>query len=500
MARSHKGARGKQRRAKPKRVFRQQVDAQVVDNLLRRFVELVKQGLELMLTQPTKWAEKVLRQHPELAYTASDIPVYVAWAAWTAYEVDWAAFCTLVLASPAWQAVLQVQTQADLDHLHSRFDNVQVRLVELAVHDGLKEGDKADTRPAGEKAAVQDEFTQYIGASQVLKLLKKQLGPLLKCLDAQDPRHPPHRPRTYRTRSFLLADVLRWMLHLGSTQELIRKLEQHAHLAGAVNFIPGEIPDKATFGRRRMEIPLDDLKAILNALVKVLSQMKVIDGRAWVIDLTRLPTNSSVSKEYPTSNGKSDPEAAFAGYSDNDGGLQFGYSLLFVVDFKTELPFAMLFTGGAAHDGPLAKPLLEQARQDHPDLAEHCSIVTGDASYDAVPIFQYILDRLLAIPVITKNPRNAADPHADLATDEFCLLRRPGPCHRALFGSRTAVERTNSRVKLNFNLRYHKQRGRNAVEHCALFAAIAMLCVAWVAMETGHPEKIRSAWTWISLN
>lgn len=500
MARSHKAARGKPRRAQPKRVFRQQVDAEVVDTLLRRFVELVKQGLTLMLTQPTAWTAKVLRQHPEWAYTAADIPVYIAWAAWTAYELDWVAFCTRVLACPAWQAVLQVQTQADLDRLRDQFDTVHVRPIELAVHDALKDGDKTDTRPAEEQAAVQDEFTQSIGASHVLKLLKKQLKPLLQRLDAQDPRHPAHRPRTYRTRSFLLADVLRWMLHLGSTQELIRKLEQHPHLAGAVNFTPGEIPDKATFGRRRMVIPLADLKAVLNALVKALTQMKVIDGRAWVIDLTRLPTNSSVSKEYPTSNGKSDPEAAFAGYPDNDGGLQFGYSLLFVVDFKTELPFALLFTGGAAHDGPLAESLLDQARHDHPDLAERCELATGDASYDAVPIFQYILKRLQAMPVITKNPRNAADPLADLATDEFCLFRRPGPCHRALFNSRTAVERTNSRIKLTFNLRYHKQRGWNVVEHCALFAVIAMLSVAWVAMETGHPEKIRSAWTWISLN
>ena len=237
MARSHKKARSKLRRAQPKRAFRQQVDAEVVDTLLRRFVELVKQGLTLMLTQPTEWAAKVLRQHPELLYTAADIPVYIAWAAWTAYEMDWATFCTRVLAWPAWQVVLQVQTQADLDRLPGQFDIVQVRPIELAVHDALKDGDKVDTRPAKEQAAVQDEFAQSIGASRVLQLLKKQLGSLLKRLDAQDPRHPAHRPRTYRTRSFLLADVVRWMLRLGSTQELIRKLEQHPHLTGAVNFI-----------------------------------------------------------------------------------------------------------------------------------------------------------------------------------------------------------------------------------------------------------------------
>jgi hypothetical protein len=70
----------------------------------------------------------------------------------------------------------------------------------------------------------------------------------------------------------------------------------------------------------------------------------------------------------------------------------------------------------------------------------------------------------------------------------------------ALFHSRTSVERTNSWAKLTFNLKNQKQRGWNEVEHCVLFAAIAMLSVAWVAVKTGHPDKIRSARTWITLN
>lgn len=501
MARSRRRSSGSRRPSKPQPTFRSRVEAEVVDELLRRFVALVKHGLELMLKAPSELARKEFRRRSELAYGPSDISVLAAWTAQGAYEMAWPDFCQHVLAHPDWQELLEVHTQADLERLAAGFEHVQVRLIELAVHDALKEGDKQDTRPEGQKAAVQDEFAEFIGASKVIKLLKKRLRSLLKRLDAQDPPHPPHRPRTYRSRSFLLADLLRWMLHLSSTDELIRKLKQHPHLAGAVNFQPGQIASKATFSRRRMAIPLDDLKAILHALIEVLMRMKVIDGRAWIIDLTRLPTHSSVGKDYPDRpNGKSDPQAAFCGYPDNDGGLQLGYSLLFVVDFKTELPLALLFAGGNAQDSPLTEPLLEQARTEHPLLAERCWLVVGDGGYDAVHIFEHILHRLRALPVITKNPRNAADPQADLATDTLCVLRRPSPWHKALFRSRSAIERTNSRIKLTFNLKYHKNRGWDAVEHCVLFAAIAMLGVAWVAVETGHPDKIRSAWTWISLN
>ncbi len=500
MGRSKKTVGRSKRTTKP--VFRQQVDQELVNTLLYHFVSLVKRGLRLMLETPSELAREAFQKQPELVYQVGDIPTLVAWVAQGVWELDWPAFCQYILSHPQWSELLEVHSQADLDRLAQGFDQVAaVRLVELAVHDGFKEGDKQETRPEGQRPKVQREFDEFIGASKVLKLLKKRLRPLLKRLDALDPPDPANRPRKYRSRSFLLADILRWLLHFNSTDELRRRLKQIPSLAGAVNFRPGEIPSKATFSRRRMLLPLDDLKAILHELVELLVRLKVIDGRVWIVDLTRLPTYSSVSKEYPDRpNGKSDPEAAFCGYPDNDGGLQFGYSLLFVVDFKSELPFALSFAGGSVHDSPLAQPLLEEACKQHPQLEQNCGYVIGDAGYDAVHIFQLILNRLRALPAITKNPRRADDPQADLATDAFCVLRRRSPWYQALFYSREAVERTNSRIKLTFNLRYQKQRGWEAVERCALFAAIAMLTAAWVAVATGHPEKIRSSWTWVGLN
>ncbi len=488
-----------ERRTKSNPEFRSRVEAEVVDRLLYRFVALVKHGLKLMLRDPSELARKEFRQNPALVYTAEEIPTLVLWAAVGAYELPWPVFCQHVLTHPEWADLLGVETQADLDRLAVGLELCSARVIELAVHDGLKEGDKQDQRSAEQRPPVREENAKYIGITLVLKLLKKRLRPFLKRLDRCDPKRPRHRPRTYRTRSFVLADLARWMLSLQSTDELIRELEQNADLAGAVNFRPGEIPSKSTFSRRRMVVPLADLKAILHELVEVLVRCKVIDGRAWVVDLTRVPTYSSVSKTYPDRlNGKSDPEAAFCGYPDNDGGFQFGYCLVWIVDFKTELPIALVFGAGNAQDSPLAKPLLDQACDEHPQLARRCEYFIGDGGYDTLAIFEFILQRLQALPAITKNPRNASDPEADLATDAFCILRRRSPLYMALFHSRTSVERTNSWAKLTFNLKYHKLRGWNAVEHCVLFAAIAMLSVAWVAVKTGHPDKIRSARTWIS--
>lgn len=456
-----------------------------------------------MLTEPSELAIVEFRKHPEYVYTTDDIPILVVWVAEQVYEIPRAEFRQHVLAKPEWGKLLRVSSQADLDQLFdviADWEWISFRVIELAVHDGLKEGDKQDIRPSTQRPAVQDEFEEFIGISQVMKMLRKKLRSFLKRLDALDPPNPRHRPRVYRTRSFVLADMLRWILGLQSTEELRRKLKQHANLAGAANFKPREIPSKSTFSRRRIIIPLDDLKAILHALVEVLVRCKVINGRAWVIDLSRIPTYSSVSKTYPKSpNGKSDPQAAFCGYPDNDGGFQFGYCMLWIVDYKSELPFAVVFGTGSAQDSPLAQPLLKQACAEHPVLARRCQYISGDSGYDAVHIFEFILERLRALPAITKNPRNASDP-TNTATDAYCLLHRPSPWHQAIHNCHTAVDHSHSWAKLTFNLKYHKNRGWDAVERCVLVATIAMLAVAWVAVKTGHPDKIRSARTWISFN
>jgi len=88
------------------------------------------------------------------------------------------------------------------------------------------------------------EYHEFIGVSRVLKMLKKRLRAFLKRLDEPDSPHPAHRPRTYRSRSFLLADLLRWLLHLNSTDEMIRRLKQFPILAGLSIFNPVRSPAK----------------------------------------------------------------------------------------------------------------------------------------------------------------------------------------------------------------------------------------------------------------
>ena len=64
MPRSAKGR--VKRRTTPQPVFRSRVEDELVDQLLRKFVQLVKQGLELMLSAPSDLTRKEQRQQPAL--------------------------------------------------------------------------------------------------------------------------------------------------------------------------------------------------------------------------------------------------------------------------------------------------------------------------------------------------------------------------------------------------------------------------------------------------
>ncbi|MEE8392469.1 MAG: hypothetical protein V3S14_16945 [Anaerolineae bacterium] len=51
-----------------------------------------------------------------------------------------------MLSDLGWQALLHATTRATLDERRARFGEVIPRLIALAVHDALKEGDKRDNR------------------------------------------------------------------------------------------------------------------------------------------------------------------------------------------------------------------------------------------------------------------------------------------------------------------------------------------------------------------
>lgn len=222
------GQKGDTKKQKAAIEFRTGIPRERVDHLLKQFIGTVRTGLDLVLNDPSELSCKVLKQNPQWLLSPEIKLVLLTWAAYAAWDKPWAEFCQVILSDLEWQALVAVSDQASLDHRQAQFGQVVPRLVELAVHDALKAGDKQDNRSAAAKRAVEREFDQDIGVAEVLKRLKKRIRPMLKRQDQADRRRQNHRPRDYLSRSFILADLMRWLLHLPSTDALIRKLKKYA--------------------------------------------------------------------------------------------------------------------------------------------------------------------------------------------------------------------------------------------------------------------------------
>lgn len=71
--------------------------------------------------------------------------------------------------------------------------------------------------------------------------------------------------------------------------------------------------------------------------------------------------------------------------------------MVWIVDFKSELPLALRFGAGNAQDSPLALPLFRQACAEQPELARRCQYCIGDGSYDTLDFCQFVLHHLRVI-------------------------------------------------------------------------------------------------------
>lgn len=216
----------RQRRRKPSARFRKQVPKELVTWLIGRLLVLVARGLELVLQEPSETAQQWLKQHPEAWFEAEQVPYILLWVALQAWETDLDEL-PQYLNDEAW-ALLGADFVWDPTRISQEFERIHPRVVELAIHDALKEGDKADPRPPEEQSTPQEAYEQAIGVAQLLKLFKKRIRSFLKQLDQQDEASTSGAgaPRRYRTRSFLLGDMLRWLLRLRSTEELRRWLQR----------------------------------------------------------------------------------------------------------------------------------------------------------------------------------------------------------------------------------------------------------------------------------
>lgn len=349
----------------------------------------------------------------------------------------------------------------------------------------------------------------------------------------------------YPLRALWRAYVASFVLNLGSTNDLIRRLHADKGLRKVCGF--GDIlPHRTTFNRfitrlsHHTDLVAEAFAGVTDKLRDVLPGL----GEEVAIDSTAVRTHAS-----PNRTPLSDPDAWWtvkhSPQAKERGQVwHYGYKLHMVADANHGIPLGMMVTPANHNDSPELPPLLERTRTLLPWLAPRAAI--ADRGYDAMTNYEY-LHRNGTIPVIhIRRPNTKTGRHDDLYSLEgapTCLgqipmeyvrsdperghLYRCAGCHlagsrkgvtycndevwedpvrnlrvvgvlprdgaewQALYAKRQAIERTFKSLKQSRRLERHYQRGlRRVTLHCYV-AVLAYQATALVTAQQGVMSRLR---------
>ena len=347
----------------------------------------------------------------------------------------------------------------------------------------------------------------------------------------------------YPQRAMWRAYAASFILHLGSTNDLIRRLDTDAGLRRFCGF-GKKLPHRTTFNRfiarlsRHPDLVEMAFAGVTNKLRAVLPDL----GEAVAIDSTTVRSHAN-----PNRRRVADPQASWTAKNSaraKKGGKEwhYGYKLQMVADANHGIPLGMIVTTASDHDSPALPPVMDRGQAMFPWFRPQVAI--ADRGYDAMTNYTY-LDAHGAIPIILiRRPSHTAlrdgihttegiptcmgqvpmeyvrsDPEkghlykcagchlADRYGGEYCdievwedpranlrmfsVFRREGPEWRALYAKRQAIERTFKSLKQSRRLERHCVRGlRQVTLHC-LMAVLVYQATALVSAQQGALEWIR---------
>jgi transposase len=217
----------------------------------------------------------------------------------------------------------------------------------------------------------------------------------------------------------------------------------------------------------------DSFEEIFHELVNQIRNVKHI-GEIVAIDSTLVKGYARDWKNKKCS----DPDAAW-GYSTTKEWV-FGYKVHIACDAESELPIGFTITPANRYDSVEFPNILE-------DLIKRGikpKVVIMDAGYDTKENYDLALKNDV-VPIIAFNRRNLKKKTTRDFEAGFPIQRNTEQW-RSLYSKRSAVERINSRLKEELDLKTLKVRGLDKVKVHAAISLIVMLVVALVAHKSGN--------------
>lgn len=245
-----------------------------------------------------------------------------------------------------------------------------------------------------------------------------------------------------RMSSYAKAWLLRHILGIPSEAQLARKVK-NAEMRILCRF--RKAPCKSSYCRARKRLGLLGIEFLFCLLVQKAKELGLATGRIVAVDSTDFEAYCNGRKKLKF---RSDKDARW-GHSTTKGRV-FGYKLHYFVDAESELPLAAIVLPASRHDAFAFFPLFDKLLK----LFSAIWKLLADCGYDALEIRKRIGGMKAAI---ARNGRGKFESENPKDQD---------------YRKRAAIERVNSRGKIELGLDNLKMRGLWA----ATFHATEVLC------------------------
>jgi transposase len=195
-----------------------------------------------------------------------------------------------------------------------------------------------------------------------------------------------------------------------TTASLRRELSRNGQLRSMCGFKIGLVPPPWVYSRffdKLLEKEhMEYIEEIFNNLIRELKELLPDFGKTLAIDGKAIDSFANShnydDEEELKDDRRRDLDANYGSktyyYEDDEGNKYktikswFGYKLHLIVDAAYELPVAFKITPASDAEQPVARDLIDELDETHPEILEDCNYFLGDRGYDDIKIIKKCWD------------------------------------------------------------------------------------------------------------
>lgn len=228
---------------------------------------------------------------------------------------------------------------------------------------------------------------------------------------AIESKHPVHGPKGHDVLHMLNALLAMQIEQIKTVKALTIRLKYDPVFRVSCGFDHfASTPSESTFSRLLSKISdLDKLEEEFKSLVLDAKRLNIIEALNVAVDSTKL---NSFEAPKPKSKLKDDGISPNWGAKCDTNGNKikwFGWKLHIIADCKSELPICILNTPASINDGDASIPLMEKFLKDYKGIF-HPDHFIMDSGYDYEKVYDCVLNKAKALPIIAYNKRGSYAP------------------------------------------------------------------------------------------